>query len=267
MQRISHLFLIVLLVFLSCSKRNDNTTFQDKWSVSPDRVWVGSDFWANRLQDWRITGGRLECVIADEKKPMRMVPWLTGRVKESNGSMTLRVKTGVLGKLDSLNSDAASGFLIGVGDSMDYRSSALIHHSRGAGSGLFVGIDTQGNLFIRDQENNDSLLAHTNISKKIGKEVELRLGIHSDGDTKNVLEISAFSNDGEEINHLRYESLSNADIAGNIALVSHPGTGENPASFWFRNLHISGSRLEQIPERNLGPIISAQYTLSKRFSS
>ena len=26
-----------------------------------DRTWIGEDFFANRLQDWRIRGGRLEC--------------------------------------------------------------------------------------------------------------------------------------------------------------------------------------------------------------
>jgi hypothetical protein len=29
---------------------------------SDDRTWVGPGLWANRLQDWQVKDGRLECV-------------------------------------------------------------------------------------------------------------------------------------------------------------------------------------------------------------
>ena len=28
------------------------------WDAMPDRTWIGADFWANRLQDWRVHDGQ-----------------------------------------------------------------------------------------------------------------------------------------------------------------------------------------------------------------
>ena len=39
-------------------------SFQSQWSRAHDRVWLGPEFWANPLQDWRIAAGRIECVNA-----------------------------------------------------------------------------------------------------------------------------------------------------------------------------------------------------------
>ena len=36
-------------------------TFTSPWHDSPDRVWLGAEFWANPLQDWRVQNGRAEC--------------------------------------------------------------------------------------------------------------------------------------------------------------------------------------------------------------
>jgi len=33
-----------------------------------ERIWLGPDFHANRLQDWRISNGRIECVEASQQK-------------------------------------------------------------------------------------------------------------------------------------------------------------------------------------------------------
>src|SRR5690349_8013742 len=44
------------------------------WAGIPDRVWLGPEFWANPLQDWRVAGGRIACVNA---APDRHVHWLT----------------------------------------------------------------------------------------------------------------------------------------------------------------------------------------------
>jgi len=62
-------------------------------------------------------------------------------------------------------------------------------------------------------------------------------------------------------------TLKNLDIGllkGNVALVSHPGTGDRTARFWFRNWHLSGDKFALFEERNCGPLLSCQYTLSKK---
>jgi hypothetical protein len=50
-------------------------------------------------------------------------------------------------------------------------------------------------------------------------------------------------------------------MVGNIALVSHPGTGKNPSRFWFKDWNISGSKIEEHIDRTLGPILCTQYTV------
>ena len=35
--------------------------FASQWLKTPDRVWLGAEYWANPLQDWRVAGGRIEC--------------------------------------------------------------------------------------------------------------------------------------------------------------------------------------------------------------
>ena len=35
--------------------------FKSDWQNDPARIWVGPDYWANRLGDWRLANGRLEC--------------------------------------------------------------------------------------------------------------------------------------------------------------------------------------------------------------
>ena len=40
----------------------DPLEFHAGFSSGIERCWIGPDYWANRLQDWRLVDGRLECV-------------------------------------------------------------------------------------------------------------------------------------------------------------------------------------------------------------
>ena len=56
--------------------------FHSRWDACPDRVWLGPEYWANPLQDWRIAGGRIECTNA---APDRNVHVLTRQLGERKG--------------------------------------------------------------------------------------------------------------------------------------------------------------------------------------
>ncbi|MFQ5720930.1 MAG: hypothetical protein ACE5GI_00365, partial [Candidatus Aminicenantales bacterium] len=47
------------------------------------RPWAGPEFWANRLQDWRVANGRLEYTQSSPEKPVRTVHILTRSLNES----------------------------------------------------------------------------------------------------------------------------------------------------------------------------------------
>ena len=34
--------------------------FTSAFDRTPDRPWIGPDYWANPLQDWRVAGGALD---------------------------------------------------------------------------------------------------------------------------------------------------------------------------------------------------------------
>lgn len=258
-------FLFISLVNLGIfACRSSGEGFQSSWPILSDRTWAGPDFWANRLQDWRAVRGRLVCLENSSRKPMRTVHLLTRRLGEKNGRFTLRVRAGIFGAASSLPSDAAVGFLIGAGGQMDYRAAALIHHSPGKGGGLFAGIDGEGRLFIRDFGEESKVLAATEAAGGLTGDVMLKLsGRVKDGKTD--LTVTASSKQtGKKIGLLSLSGLEPRRLVGNMALVSHPGSKDPGGRFWFRDWRVEGSKIEVYPDRHCGPILSVQYTLSKR---
>src|SRR5690606_11235732 len=55
--------------------------FVSSWQRAPNRVWIGPEFWANPLQDWRLAGGRVECHKAAPERHVHLLTHaLTGAV-------------------------------------------------------------------------------------------------------------------------------------------------------------------------------------------
>src|SRR5438132_1135433 len=85
------------------------------------RTWLGSGFWANRLQDWRLNGSRIECLQGGAGGGGRTVSVLTREVAVGSVSGQLSVRTGTLA-----SGSGFSGFVIGAGGgALDYRAAAL----------------------------------------------------------------------------------------------------------------------------------------------
>jgi len=77
---------LAFIILAGCSFLGQRKRFQSSWQKTHDRTWVGPDCWANRLQDWRVANGRLECVEGAGNKPMRTVHLLTRWLGEKKGS-------------------------------------------------------------------------------------------------------------------------------------------------------------------------------------
>lgn len=69
----------------------EHTSFASRWDHQHDRVWLGSEYWANPLQDWRIANGRIECIKA---APNRNVHLLTHQLGDHQGGLTMSVRIG-----------------------------------------------------------------------------------------------------------------------------------------------------------------------------
>ena len=120
-----------------------------------ERVWIGPDFWANRLHDWQLREGRIECIADRSRLGMRTLSLLTHDVAgERGGTLDIELSCGLVNSDPSrVSDDAAVGVFLGVGPDMDPRSRALIHGATGNGSGYFIGVAADGSLVLRDHQN------------------------------------------------------------------------------------------------------------------
>jgi len=247
----------MLLSFCSVSK---GPNYNSQWEFSPDGPWTGPELWANRLQDWQVANGQLECLSS---LPMRTLHLTTMRLKESDGDLRSSV---LVRKLAGGNdSDAAAGFLLGAGKDLDYRSASLIHHSYGKQAGLFVGCDARGQLVVRDFEQKDVYLVYQEKDPTDWKELRLDLKLkHGNKGYTLILRAVDGSGNNALLSQLVIQGLPPDRFAGNVALVSHGGYFEETDNrFAFQDWQISGSKLERFPDRTLDPMVTALYTLSR----
>lgn len=258
--------LFVVTLTLSCNAPSSQKGFQSSWKNMPDQNWPGPDFWANRLQDWYVANGRLECKRRETGRPMRTLHWLTGRMEYSDGEMEMSVLTGKVSSAEGgENPQAASGFLLGSGRSMDYKAAAWIHNSPGKEGGIFAGMDLQGDLFIKEFEDAAMRdLARKKGNKELNGQVSLYVKIIPKGKVCTLILEARDPKTDKSINQIQVDTLTATRLLGNISLVSHPGTGEQGGnSFWFNDWLIYGDRIELYPNRSTGPILTAQHTLNK----
>ena len=71
--------------------------FAAVWPADVERTWLGPEFWANPLQDWKVTSGRIECLVAREN------PGTPGACKDSlrfDGEPWCASRPSLLGRLN-----------------------------------------------------------------------------------------------------------------------------------------------------------------------
>jgi phosphodiesterase/alkaline phosphatase D-like protein len=243
--------------------------FRSGWDVCPDRVWLGQDYWANPLQDWRIANGRIECTNAAADRSVHV---LTRQLGERQGTLTMSVRVGRVGGGALGAGKGTVGFRIGVqGPLRDYRNSLIY------GRGLDAGISGDGAIFIGDVRNAKPGVVILNTVA-----ADLRLTAEPNGDTYTVT-LTVHDAGGRELGLVSMKDVPAGQLAGNLALACNAGgaavagrgargaanakpgdDADNPglATFWFADWRISGSKVEAHAGHTFGPILFSQYTLS-----
>jgi len=251
-------FLCLILCLAACSVDQD-TGYHSQWEFSPDGPWTGPELWVNRLQDWRVDQGKVECLSS---LPMRTLHLTTRRMSEEEGNLRSSV---LIEKLTGGNkTESAAGFLLGAGKDLDYRAASLIHHAYGKQAGLFAGCDGQGRLFVRDYNQKDVYLDYQSADPIEWKKIRLDLNLKSKKTGYSLILKMVDTEDQEVLSTLMIEEVSPEHMQGNVGLISHSGYSEDSdGRFAFSDWSISGSKLAYFPERNLGPIVTALYTLSR----
>ncbi len=272
------LYLLAFSFLIAACSAPENA-IEIQFADSPDRTWIGPQFYANRMLDWELRDGRLQSIEGRSAKPMRTVHLLTRYLKEEEGSLHMSVVTGPVHTPDMATDSTWSGFLIGAGGSeVDYKISALVHHWPAPGGGLFAGIDGTGHIIVRDNENPDAIRTAradftTNTwpliepDKSEGKASVLsQVGIRvmatpNDGTYSMVVE--AFDPSTDEVqSHAVYTGLDPKYFSGSLAIVSHRSPSSEGAGYWFDHWNIEGSKVAKDESRAFGPVMGVQYTVS-----
>lgn len=279
-------------VGLSGNADKASPEFHSDWFKNAERIWIGPEYWANRLQDWRISAGRLECVRSGSDRNVHL---LTRQLGDGGGDFDMSVR---LGALDSATAKSPgwAGFRVGaIGQWKDHRDSCR------RGVGIDVGLTTDGTLFIgklparpaaglppRDDYNPPAQTvtlaldvpqaAPAGAAKANGpalaiSDVELRLTARPSG-KDYTLTLSAHDPvEGKELAKIARD-IPAERLVGNVAIVCHSPQGgksrqgrkPSPGGkvrFWFRDWKLAGQKFEAHDEHAFGPVLWAQYTLSR----
>lgn len=99
----------------------------DTWSRAHDRVFLGGEYWANPMEDWRVSQGGAECLSTG---PGRSVHSLTHQLA-APGPFSMSV---TLTRLETLKADGGAGFRIGLRSEIDeHRSNCFVQRGLDAG--------------------------------------------------------------------------------------------------------------------------------------
>lgn len=287
----SLLFIGLILFLLSCNKHVENK-FTSKLPNDITRTWIGSEFWANPLQDWQLKDGQIECVTSGGG---RNVFLLTHEIGHQKGGFTMRVNAKNLNPISVETQNFVSltegwiGFEIGIrGEFNDYRDNAI------RGRGFPVGITTDGRLFIGKINSTQKPIPNVLLDDIT---IEIKAIQQDDGDysiTVGIVETQNFvsgSNETQNFASLPKQKITRKNIPadwieGGIALMCHSGQliefpderklNEYPTwgttkgtqrggniNFGFSDWKISGQKISVHEDRVFGPILFVQYTLSK----
>ncbi|MFN7936460.1 MAG: hypothetical protein U0R19_24235 [Bryobacteraceae bacterium] len=233
--------------------------FHSQWQPDLSRPWLGPEYWANPMQDWRIRNGRLECFIAGAD---RNVFLLTREVNASKGDLTMSVKLGRLEEDRQMLEAGFAGFRVGIkGEFHDYRDNA-VH-----GVGRNAGITSQGRLFI--DKPGDS-----GVQVPLTDGLQLKLTA-TPGEKDYTLTLEALDRAGTRMAQVQ-KSVPGSSLEGGVALVCHSGNPQEISQnrrnalrggtmrFWFTDWTLTGTKVSEFQDRAFGPIYFAMHTLSRR---
>ena len=271
--------LIAGILVSGCTTRSVNLTAS--LPEDTERVWIGSDFYANRLIDWRYANGRIECIEGGGAKPMRTLHLLTNYLGEQTEGFSMSVQTGALGPVDSTHKNTWSGFLLGAGGPhVDWRISSLVHHWPGEDGGLIVGVDGQGQIIARLNTNGDApkgpqsdipveawpmITPHMSTGNvPTGNPVQINVEARPSEHGYELVVVASDPATKNQWSEARYTGIPNDYFVGNVALVSHHSPLMEGHGYWFDEWTIKGSKFLHDKDRAFGPILAAQYTLSEQ---
>ncbi|MEM9282544.1 MAG: alkaline phosphatase D family protein [Verrucomicrobiota bacterium] len=218
----------------------------DRWDRTHDRVWIGGDFWANPMEDWRIRDGWAECGVDAADRSLHS---LTHQITNPDGRFVMSVN---VGRRQSVKKDGGAGFRIGVKSDLNEVKSNVF-----AGKGVDAGL-VGDQLFIGRKTEP--------LAIPVTDEVVV-LELSGVGDESDVsLTLIARSSDGTEVLGKLKARVKAEEVIGNVALVSQYKGGSKrirgTGGYRFLEWQAGGDAFSINPEQAFGPILWSMYSLS-----
>ncbi len=224
-----------------------NQPFASTWHTLPNRTWIGENLWANRLQDWHITNGGLECNVRGRNRSVALLTHALGPLRES---FSLSAEVRFLNRDEPTD---ALGFRVGNrGPIDDYRSAAIY------GKGMFLGVRADGQ-WVAGEKIIDSTLTASALSRALTFEVS---GEPRGSDRYRLT--LRLREGGATLAETTIEQVPAAEVEGGLALVSQANTQQQQEftpSARFKNWQVGGPKVVFYPDQTYGPLYFAQYTL------
>ncbi|ODP38934.1 MULTISPECIES: alkaline phosphatase D family protein [Sphingomonas] len=223
-------------------------TAKSNWSSRHDRVWIGGDYWANPMEDWRIADGAIECASPGGN---RSVHSLVHQLVDAERRFSLAIRVRNLGSPDA---NGGASLRIGIRSEIDeYRSNCFVQ------KGLDAGI-LEDRIVLGDRS--------AKLPRTMGSgEFELLLrGEPRDGGVALTLTVQAM--DGKMAPVELAAQVASARVLGNVAVVSNFSTpaiddkAQASSRFRFSDWRLTGDAFAHASKQRFGPILWAMYTLS-----
>jgi len=233
---------------------------------TPDQIWLGPDLWANRLQDWMVSGGQIRCVADSAHRICRTAAILTTSL--GGGAFTITARTGTL-----VAGAGFSGFLIGTGaPGTDYRRAAAVMGASGGYGGLMAVYGSDGVARFRNHTQESNSLAFPELTgstktgpapvRTVSEDVELSLTSAPNGDGTTTLTLRAVDAMSEALLSQAVRKTDPVGVTvGGVSLVSS-GSGSARAAYWFSDVAVDGVGAVTHPERALGPVMGTLFSVT-----
>lgn len=233
-------------------------SFSNNWNGTPDQVWLGPGYWANRLHDWEVRSGRVNCILGGRDR--RTVHRVGTTVRGNGADFQMQVRTGL--HLGTLSGGARTGLLLGAGPNLDWRGSMLVHDGLGRDFGLFIGLRGDGAATIEDYSSGSLTALDTGLVPGGGFPADARIELNAVYAPTNglyTLVLEAFDS-GTNLLSSATATVSSDQVLGSFGLLSHKGG--NDARFWFDDFSGTGDVFNPENDRHLA-IHAAMYSLSR----
>lgn len=226
------------------------TGFESSWDRWPDMQWAGPAYWANRLQDWYVRDGTVECQVHGRNRTLHC---LTHRLGEERKAFQASVAVQQLESQEGAPGEGYVGFRLGAkGPWPDYRSAAVF------GTGLDAGITTGGRPFIGEKQGAEAV--------ETDQAVYLLMEAEPQSDGYRVALKVLDESGAQTLASVMAQGIENETLTGNAALVSSfdaEGARESRPSARFSRWAMQGGKVLHDPEATFGPVCFAQYTLDR----